>query len=75
MKTTCVCCGKRALHERVQSLGGTLYRCKVCNYVWCGVCSDGRRLDAGLTGPSLASLRRGADSIVPTLGHPASQPS
>ena len=37
MKTTCICCGKRATHEVVRSLGGTWYRCNACNYAWRGV--------------------------------------
>ena len=37
MKTTCICCGKRASHETVRSVGGTWYRCNACNYAWRGV--------------------------------------
>jgi len=37
MKTTCICCGKRASHESVRSLGGAWYRCNSCNYAWRGL--------------------------------------
>jgi hypothetical protein len=37
MKTTCVCCGKRASHESVRTVGGAWYRCNSCNYAWRGL--------------------------------------
>ena len=37
MKTTCICCGRRAQHESVRRLGGTWYRCHSCNFAWRGV--------------------------------------
>ncbi len=37
MKTTCVCCGKRATHESVRSVGGAWYRCNTCNHAWRGL--------------------------------------
>jgi hypothetical protein len=37
MKTTCVCCGTRATHETVRSVGGTWFRCNTCNYAWRGL--------------------------------------
>jgi hypothetical protein len=36
MKTTCICCGKRASHESIGSVRGKWYRCHSCNYAWRG---------------------------------------
>ena len=80
MKTTCICCGKRASHERIRSLGGTWYRCNICNYAWRGPRAYLRSVIANIwwpiKGPSLGDVAQrplaGAQS--PTSRSHASPP-